>query len=127
MISLGGVTLCKDLIWEASFAHPSQAYSRRITLLGKVVVQHSPISGRVISLGTVSTGRGSIGYFLKEQLDQLKVFEEAVTTISFIYGSENLNVIIAPGGMEVSPIAPRTNPANSDYYIGSIQLIEVEL
>jgi len=124
-ISLGGVTLCKDLIWEAPMGHPNRAYSRRVTLLGKIIVQHSPISGREISLTTVSTANGSIGYYLKSQLDELRVFEKAVTEIPFIYESESLQVIIAPGGIDVTPLVPRPGPASTDYYTGSVQLIEI--
>lgn len=124
-ISLGGVILSKNLIWVDSLASPYQAYSRRITLLGKIIVQHSPISGRMIALSTISTANGSIGFFTKGQLDQLRIFEKAMTVVTFVYEAENLDVLIAPGGMEVSPIVPRPTPASSDYYTGSIQLIEV--
>ncbi len=117
--------MCKDLIWEAPMGYPQQAYSRRVTLLGKIVIQHSPISGREIALTTVSTTGGSIGYFLKSQLDSLRVFEKSVTTIPFIYEAESLYVIIAPGGIDVTPLVPRPGPASTDYYTGSIQLIEI--
>lgn len=125
MISLGGVELCRTLIWEEPYESLYQAYSRRLTLLGNVVIQTSPISGRLISLATMSTAKGSIGYFLKSQLDQLRVFEKAATVIAFVYETENIQVLIQPGGINVSPIAPRTSPSLTDYYTGSINLIEV--
>jgi hypothetical protein len=93
--------------------------------LGKVILQHSPISGRLIALSTVSTSNGTIGHFVKSQLDQLRVFEQAMIVITFIYESESISVVIAPGGISVTPIVPRPNPANTDYYTGSINLIEV--
>jgi len=124
-ISLGGVALNRNLIWEEPYGSPSQAYSRRVTLLGKVILQHSPISGRLIALSTISTSNGTIGHFVKSQLDQLRVFEQAMTTITFIYEAESISVVIAPGGINVTPIAPRPNPANTDYYTGSVNLIEV--
>lgn len=125
MISLGGVTLHSSLIWDSPLSSPNQAYSRRVTLLGKVVLQHSPSPKQLISLTTISTTGGSIGIFTKDQLDQLRVFEEAMTTIVFIYDSETLNVVIQPGSIQMEPLIARPNPAGSDYYTGSIQLIEV--
>lgn len=124
-ISLGGVSLCNTLIWVDSYAHSNLSYSRRITLLGKVILQSSPNPKKVISLETVSTSGGSIGYFTKDQLDQLAVFEEAMTQIVFIYNAESLNVVIQPGGIGVSPVAPRNSPDNTDYYTGAITLIEI--
>ena len=124
-ISLGGVTLHRSLIWDSPLASPNQVYSRRVTLLGKVVLQHSPSPKQLISLTTVSTTGGSIGIFTKDQLDQLRVFEEAMTTIIFIYESQTLNVVIQPGGINVEPLVSRPSPASTDYYTGAIQLIEV--
>ena len=124
-ISIGGVVLCPTLLWNSPYGVANQAYSSRTTLLGKVVIQHSPSPKRVISLETVSTTSGSIVYFTKDQLDQIEVLKDAMNSVVFIYGSETLDVIIAPDGINVSQVGIRNNPDSTDYYEGSIQLIEV--
>lgn len=124
-ISLGGVALHRSLIWSEPFGHSNHSYSRRITLLGKVVIQYSPSPKRLISLTTISTTGGSQGIFTKDQLDQLAVFEQAMTQIVFIYESETLNVLIESGGINVEPLVARPSPASTDYYTGNISLIEI--
>ena len=123
-ISLGGVSLHENLIWENYNSYPRNAFSRRVTIQGRVVIQHSAIDGREIILTTLATAGGTIGYFTKAQIDSIRDFENNMSVVSFTYESESINVIVQPGGINVDAIVPRPNHEVGDEFLGSIKLIE---
>ena len=125
MILIGGIELNKNLIWEEPEASPRHTYSRKVTLQGRVIVQFGPINGRLISLSSVEAFGGWVGYFTYEQIMQLKAFEEGLSVVPFVYNTTTLNVLVEPGGIAVSSIVPRPVPELTDWYTGTINLIEV--
>ena len=124
-ISLGGVSLNDNLIWENRNSYPLNAYSRRVTVSGRVVLQHSSVDGREIILSTIATSGGTIGYFTKNQIDSIKGFENNMSVVSFVYESDTINVVVRPGGVNVDPVTPRPNQGASDWFLGTINLIEI--
>ena len=124
-ISLGGVTLNNNLIWDNRDSCPLNAFSRRVTISGRVVLQHSSIDGREIILTTVSTSGGTIGYFEYSQLESIRSFENNMSVISFVYETETLNVIVEPGGINVEPVVSSPIYSSGAWFLGSIKLIEV--
>ena len=123
-ISLGGVTLHENLIWENRDSYSLNAFSRRVTIQGRVVLQHSSIDGREINLTTVSTSAGTIGYWTYEQLESIRGFENNMSVVSFIYETETLNVIVEPGGINVEPVVAMPTYVASSWFLGSVKLIE---
>lgn len=124
-ISLGGVVLNDNLIWDNQNSYPLNAFSRRVTIQGRVILQHSSVDGREIVLSTVSTSGGTIGYYTFAQLESIRGFENNVSVVSFVYETETLNVIVEPGGINIEPVIPRPAYDSTDWFLGSIKLIEV--
>jgi len=124
-ISLGGVSLHDNLIWDNRNSYPLNAFSRRVTVQGRVILQHSSVDGREIVLSTVSVSGGTIGYFTFAQLEAIRGFENNVSVVSFVYETESMNVIVEPGGINVDPVIPRPTYGATDWFLGSIKLIEV--
>ena len=124
-ITLGGVTLNNNLIWENKDSYPLNAFSRRVTVQGRVVLQHSSVDGREIILSTIATSGGTIGYFEYSQIQTIRDFENNMSVISFVYESETLNVIVEPGGINVEPIVPSPVYIADSWFLGSIKLIEI--
>ncbi len=57
MISLNGVTLSEDLLWENEFDTPAISENIQRTLLGVQIVQHMPlVGGRIIKLAAIANG-----------------------------------------------------------------------
>lgn len=126
MISLNGVTLDDDLIWEGEYDSPVIAQNLQRTILGVLVVQNLPqVKGRIINLTATGSGNTFSGSFTRSQIEGFKILEQTGTVVEFIYETQTLNVIIQAGGIQVRPLLPRPNQASTDLYIGTITLIEV--
>jgi hypothetical protein len=126
MISLNGVTLDDDLIWDGEFDSPYIAQNLQRTILGILVVQNLPqVKGRIITLTASASGNEYTGHFTRSQIEGIKVLEQTGTVVEFIYESQTMNVIIQAGGVQVRPLIPRPNQASTDLYIGTVTLIEV--
>lgn len=124
-ITLGGITLNDTLLWENKLSYAKSGYSRRVTLQGRVIMQSSPINTRLITLTTMNVSGGTIGYFTFEQIEAIRDFENALSVISFVYESDTMTVMIQPGGINVEAVVPRPNHSADDWFLGSINLIEV--
>lgn len=124
-ISLGGVTLSDTLIWENRNRYSLNAFSRRVTIQGRVVVQHSSVDGQEIVLTTLSTAGGTIGYWKYSQIESIRGFENNMSVVNFVYESETFNVIVEPGGINVEAVVPRPIHDANDWLVGSIKLIEI--
>jgi hypothetical protein len=126
MISLNGVTLSEDLLWENEFDNPGISQNTKRTLLGNLVIQNMPLSaGRVINLTAVSEGNSYSGFFTREQVIEFKRLEELGASMIFHYEGTDYNVTIMAGGVQVSPIQPRPNQDTTDLYSGVLILIEL--
>lgn len=124
-ISLGGVVLNENLIWDNRDSYPLNSFSRRVTISGRVILQHSSVDGREIILTTVPATSGTIGYWTYEQLETIRGWENNMSVVSFVYESETLNVVIEPGGINVTPVVVRPNYSAADWFLGLVKLIEV--
>lgn len=126
MISVGGLQLSDDLIWENEFDSPGLAQSVRPTLLGRQVVQSAPRQGgREVVLQASQEGSNVYGYFTRGQAQALKAMEEAGEPVSFVYGAQQFQVVIKAGGLNVRPLQPTVEQLGGDYYVGSLTMIEV--
>jgi hypothetical protein len=76
-------------------------------------------------LSTVSTSSGTIGYFTFAQLESIRGFENNMSVVSLVYETESMNVVVEPGGINVEPVIPRPTYGATDWFLGSIKLIEV--
>lgn len=126
MISLNGVTLSEDLIWENEFDSPAISQNTQRTILGNLVIQNLPLSkGRTINLVANSDGNSYEGFFTREQIIEFKVLEQSGADITFHYEGTDYNVKIQAGGVQVTPLIPRPNQAIGDLYSGTLILIEM--
>ena len=126
MISLNGVILDNDLIWDGEYDSPVIAQNLQRTILGVLVVQTLPqTKGRIINLTATGSGTNYTGSFTRSQIEGFKLLEQAGTSVSFVYESQTMNVIIQAGGVQVRPLIARPNQVSTDLYIGTVTLIEV--
>jgi len=126
MISLNGVELDNDLIWEGEFN--SQVISQNIqrTIAGTLILQALPQEkGRIINLTATETGSNFSGSFTRTQIQAFKVLEKLGSVVTFIYEDQTMNVVVQAGGVQVTPLISRPNQKSSDLYTGTITLIEV--
>lgn len=126
-ISINGISLSDDLVWNNQFDYPSVAQSVMPLLGGGVDIRHTPEStkGREITLIASSSGSRYSGYFTHLQIKQLKAVEKTGSVVSFIYESTSLNVILKSNGINAKPLIPRPNIQDDDLYTGTITMIEV--
>jgi hypothetical protein len=125
-ISIGGITLSDDLIWENEFDYPEVAQSARTLLGGGTWVQSTALSKRPeIKLSAIGSGTSFSGYFTYTQLGSLKSIERSQAVVNFVYGSVTKSVVIQANGIDVQPVLPRPDTEGSDMYIGTITMIEV--
>ena len=125
--SLGAISFeSVDLILHNEFAYNAVAQSARVKLNGAMVVQNSPLLTRKeLVFGSQNVGGGFSGYFLKTEVVALKALEASQTTVTFTYESQTFSVVLKAGGIDVTPILPRPNQADTDYYTGTITMIQV--
>ena len=126
MISLNGVTLSEDLIWENEFDNPAISQNTQRSILGNLIIQQLPLSkGRILNLVAVASGDSYFGFFTRTQVIAFKALEQVGATIVFHYEGTDYDVKIQSGGVQVSPLQPRPNHAVTDLYSGILILIEV--
>lgn len=126
MISLNEVELSDDLLWLNRYDEPSAILSLRRAISGNPILQPASISlGKTITLGSVSVASGYSGWFTKLQIEAFKVLENTSTVINFVYESQQFQVMIVPGSINMEPLIPRPNSEDTDNFIGSISLITV--
>lgn len=126
MITLNGVTLSEDLLWDGEFDNPVISQNVQRTLLGVQIIQNMPIvGGRIVSLVAISNGSEYQGFYTRSQIQEFKALEEAGTPIVFHYEGQEFNVVIQAGGIQVQPLIPRPNQDVADLYSGTLILIEV--
>jgi len=126
MITLNGVTLSEDLIWENEFGHAEVTQTIQRTVLGNTVISSFPKqAGEIINLTAVSTGGTYFGSFTRTQIQAFKVLETNVTPVAFHYEGQDFTVIIQSGGVQVEPLLPRPNQEATDLYTGILTLVTV--
>jgi hypothetical protein len=127
MISLNGVTLHNELLWEGEFDDPLISQNIQRTIKGSLIVQNLSVAeeGRIINLTARLSGSSVFGYFTKTQVKGFKLLEKTGATVVFIYESTQLNVIVKAGGVNMRPLIPRPNQQDTDLYTGVLTLIEI--
>lgn len=126
MITLNGVTLSDDLIWEDEFGHAEVSQNVQRTVLGNAVISSFPkTGGKTITLTSRVSGNEYSGYFTRTQIEAFKVLEQNSIPVSFVYEGQNFTVIVQSGGVNVQPLIARPNQENIDEYSGSITLITI--
>jgi len=124
-ITLDGIAL-PDLIWEGEFEWTSVAASSEMTLGGRPIVWEAPLqAGRAIDL--VATE--SQGWLTRAQVQALMQRASQAGWVGILdYEGTQYRVRFrnedAPA-VDVQPLIPRPNPADTDYYTGRIKLMEV--
>jgi len=126
MITLNGVTLSEDLLWENEFDNPTISQNIKRTLLGVQIVQNMPlVGGRVINLSAIASGSEYSGFFTRSQIQEFKNLEEAGMSVVFHYEGQEFNVVVQAEGVQVQSLIPRPNHDTTDLYSGTLILIEV--
>jgi len=124
-ISVGAVTLSDDLIWENEFEDASIGQGVNTTILGNIVINTNPLSGgRTVQLTARNTGGAIYGFFTRLQIQNLKTYEANGTEVLFTYGTQSFNVVVKAGGISVKPLLPKVGQGYSDYYTGTVILLE---
>lgn len=126
-ISIGGIALSEDLVWLNEFDYPAISQSVRPLLGGGVIVQqtNNTLAGREVQLVARGAGGTFDGYFTRLQVQQIKALEAAGSQVTFVYNATTLNVIIKSNGVDVTPALPRPDQEATDWYSGTITMIEV--
>ena len=129
MITLAGLELSDDLIWEAresDFGPSALSANSAVTLGGRMVVwERGRTGGRPIDLvGTMESG-----WITGSQLSQLAEWAATVGWRGLLV-YESVSVMVRfrhedPPVLDVSPLIPRPNSSSTDYYHGRIKLAEV--
>ena len=122
-ITLGGVSLSEDLIWEDEFDSNAIGQNARLTIHGATVVQSMPISdNRTVTLVAAQRGSSIYGYYTRVQILQFKAWEAAGSTLSFVYDTTTVNVVILAGGVQMKPLLAKQGQGVDDYYLGSLAM-----
>jgi hypothetical protein len=123
---LGGVTLNPGMSWQERYSAQSVAQSVRRTLGGVPVVFSGPLSkGEPITL--VAAGRR--GWLRKTVVAQVLVLAaEAGAVYTLHFNGTEQSVIFRhnePPAAEFTPVTPRTQDLDADYFRGTIKLMTV--
>lgn len=113
MITLGGITL-PDLVWEEELAWTGVEERVEYTLGGQVLVWEQAVGGRPITL----TGGSDWGWITRGTLKSLRALAAAANAEYTLNYEGSLYTVrfIKSGALEASPLVPRPNAADTDYY-----------
>lgn len=126
-ISIGGIALSEDVVWTNEFDYAAISQSVRPLLGGGSIIQqaYNTTQGREIVLSARGGPAQFDGYFTYAQIVSLKALEATGAQVTFVYNARSLEVVIKSNGIEVTPALPRPDTANTDWYSGTITMIEV--
>lgn len=125
-ISLNGVTLDQDLIWDQDLNYAASAQNILYTVLGSTIIQTTPLSGgEEIYLTALRSGNQYTGHFTRSQIEAFKILEKNGTIVEFIYESTTVNTIVKSGGIDVAPLIQSSLISSSDKYTGVVTLIKI--
>lgn len=126
MITIGGYTLNPNMVWTDRDSWSSVIQSTKRTLGGKVVVTSSQaVGGRPITLSTLPD-QGWLTKAQRDNLVQMSTIAGAIFTL--VIDSDTFTVMFrhedAPA-VSLNPIIARTNLDTTDYFLGTIKLIQI--
>lgn len=122
-VSLNGITLNPSIIWVDEFSYSPVAQKVTPTLDGGFVVYARPSPGnRPITLVAVEDQ----GWFTRAMVIAVKELEKVpLGQFPLIIGTQSFNVMFrseeAPA-FSVSPLIPRSEAVDGDYFIGTLKL-----
>lgn len=122
-ISIGGVVFDKPLVWTDREDWAELAQTRARTVGGGQVVFTAPLQGgRPITL----EAQRDRGWISKTKVDALRVMAAQIgATFTFVYGLDSFDVEFdhsSGPALQLAPLIPRTEPAGTDFYTGTIRL-----
>jgi hypothetical protein len=124
-VSLGEVTLPKNMILSGYYSQHSLTGTYRRAIQGPLLIHEAPlVEGMPLNL---STG-GNDGWVTLAQYQSIAALQSLHSTLSLIYGSITVNVrfrVNDPPYIQFELLTPRQNPASTDYLQGIIKLITV--
>lgn len=125
MITLDGVELPEDLLWQDEFAYDAVAQSLTRFEGGGLLVEETALqAGRPITLA----GDVQSGWILRTALLAVGSLAAAAnTTYELVLNDgRTFNVIFArPKPISAEPIIPYSTPASGDFYAVTIRLLTV--
>jgi hypothetical protein len=116
--SLGGITLSDNLILGGIESAPGIAFSAKRTLGGRQIVQVGPS----LSGGRVLTLQGE-NHFTLGQVTAIKALSTSGASGAMVHARGSFTVIVT--GVDVEPTIPYADPVSTDWYSGTITLLEV--
>lgn len=125
-ITLGGVTLPDNIVWEDKYKWSPIMQDVKTTLGGRPVVFSAELlAGRRISLVAYQ----DMGWLTKAQVDAVIALANVAGAVYvFVIGAETYNVVFRheePPAVEFDPLIPRAVPIDGDYFVGRIKLLVV--
>lgn len=125
-ITLNSIALSEDLIWSNEFDYEDITQTIERTVGGSLIISNfAKNEGREIVLEAVNNGNTFTGYFTRLQVKNFKVLEKEATTVVFEYNGQVFSVIVKSGGVAVTPLMPRPDHEDTDYYTGTLTLLTV--
>lgn len=123
MITLGGVELSDQLVWADRYSSSTVAQDYRRTLGGyQVITAMQLIAGRNITLEASET----YGWLSKEQATSiLEMSEDPGAVYTLVFGAESYQVVFRNDeqpSVELTPLIPRTEDFEEDWWIGTVKL-----
>ena len=119
-ITLGAVSLNDHISWRGYHNSPGVPGSEVSTLGGNTVVNRLMGNTTDIILEAIEEDNIRKGYFLKEQLDALRVYRDSGTVITLDYHGEEVDVIIRSNGILVEKALWQSTFDTTEKWIGSI-------
>lgn len=125
-ISLNGVTLNPNLVWEDKYDYSIISQEVKYTLAGTPIVYSGAYSaGRPITL-VATDDQGWVEKTIADQIYALA--QQSGGIYSLVIGAETFQVMFRnhePPSVSLKPLSPRAVPLSGDYFTGSIKLMTV--
>lgn len=122
-VSLGGVALDDSLVLVGFKNRPPVAVAVGRTILGRPVVQTSPVSGGALVLEARLDGDRIYGRYTGSQIDQIRTLWAAAAAVTMVHHLGTWQVIIQ--AVDVQDVQDYADPGATDLYTGTITMIEV--
>jgi len=123
MITLGGVSLNKNLYLSGLESAPGVVYKQSRTLSGNSILTISPnVGGRTLTL-TTQNDKAIQGIWCKSSIDSVKALESLGLPVELDYRGATYQVVIV--GSEFKPMFIWQTEGPTKAFLGSLTLIEV--
>lgn len=124
-VQLGSIVLDDDLVLDGLLSAQDLSVDPVMVMDGSTVLQTMPLSGgRMLSLSSAMDGDSIGGVFLRSQLLDIKSLAAAGLPVTLTHHLGTFTVLITSTA-DVRPVFDYADPQADDWYVGSIQMIEV--